>query len=87
MKNKMISLRVTEEEYNSIKQISDNLKLSVSDYIMSRINSRDDTVNPIIMTTLENIRCNLTFLCEELPKDSLDTFSKEVDTLWRTLRW
>lgn len=87
MKNRIISLRATEDEYNIIKEISDNLNISKSDYIMSKVFNRDSVVTPIVMATLENIKASLKLLSEEIPVEEYNTFSKEVDTLWRMLKW
>ena len=87
MKNKTISLRVTDSEYTYIKNQAKTFGLSTSDYIMHKVNNRDDKITPCVMASLENIRTTLEQLSEEVPKDLRKTFSQEVNNLWHILNW
>ena len=87
MKNKTISLRVTESEYTYIKNQANTFGLSTSDYIMHKVNNRDDKITPYVMASLENIRNTLNQLSDDIPKDLRKSFSQEVVNLWHTLNW
>ena len=87
MKDKTISLRITEKEYIDIKHKAKTYGLSMSDYIMHKVNNRDDKITPCVMASLENIRTTLNQLSDEIPTDLRKTFSQEVDDLWHILNW
>ena len=87
MKNKQLSIRVSEKDYEKIKELAAHNNKTVSAYIVSNALAPDTCIrySKEMMDFLQYI--NKFTLCMEdvLPKQKLKTLQKVVEKLWQFL--
>lgn len=89
-KNKRIEIRVTEDEYNAYKYAAEKSKLSLSDWMRSRVkcgNNYSDTVVPQIIESLANLQTHLNKALQGI--DTMNNIYyayKESGNIWQCLK-
>ena len=82
-KTKIISLRLTQTEYNQIKQLANEKEVSVSKFLKDRALSTDG----LTLSAKQSIYQHLLIIKDAATnRISSDKIIKECDTIWQSLR-
>ena len=82
-KTKIISLRLTQTEYNQIKQLANEKEVSVSKFLKDRALSTDG----LTLSEKQSIYQHLLIIKDAATnRISSDRIIKECDTIWQSLR-
>ena len=86
-RNKKIDIRLSDEEYNYIKYISDNMRMSISEYIRQAIRSDSGKANKKNMALhIFNMQSHINNLYQVgVTSETLNLLGLELDKLWLSL--
>jgi len=87
LKNKQLSIRVSESDYEKIKKLAAHNNKTVSAYIVSGALSPDTCIrySKEMLDFLQYINSFIFYMEDVLPKQKLKTLQKEVEKLWQFL--
>lgn len=85
-KTKVTSLRMTEEQYQTIQKMADEKEMSMGSYIVNSAMHSQKSVTPEIMVKIQNLVNAACGVIEKSAPDKAEKMETEAKKLWSLLK-
>lgn len=85
-KQKVTSVRLTEDQHQRLKDQADARGMSVSNYLITTAVHGENNITPEIMVRMQNLVNEVSDIAQEYAPEKKQQIQKEVNQLWCLLK-
>lgn len=84
-KDKVTSIRLTEEQHRKVQEKAEAKKMTVSRYLTETALHADNALTPEIMVRIQDLANNASAAVEEYAPEKVESLQRGVNELWQKL--